>query len=104
MGGVLSGNGNDRCLPTPPKRKSTFSSMKDLLKISSGAEISWRPGLSCLLPLLWLSRRTHRQDCGTDRKSTRLNSSHVAISYAVFCLKKKKKHRMKPQFCCCHAI
>src|SRR5690625_373100 len=36
--------------------------------------------------------------CGTlevlteqDRKSTRLNSSHVAISYAVFCLKKKKK-------------
>src|SRR5437870_10114762 len=27
---------------------------------------------------------------GADRKSTRLNSSHVAISYAVFCLKKKK--------------
>src|SRR5690606_42047736 len=27
----------------------------------------------------------------TDRKSTRLNSSHVKISYAVFCLKKKKK-------------
>src|SRR5439155_8746653 len=30
-----------------------------------------------------------------DRKSTRLNSSHVAISYAVFCLKKKKKTRKK---------
>src|SRR5690625_1976789 len=29
---------------------------------------------------------------GVDRKSTRLNSSHVAISYAVFCLKKKKKN------------
>src|SRR5207249_6128202 len=28
-----------------------------------------------------------------DRKSTRLNSSHVSISYAVFCLKKKKKKR-----------
>src|SRR3989442_11798518 len=28
---------------------------------------------------------------GGDRKSTRLNSSHVRISYAVFCLKKKKK-------------
>src|SRR5256885_8894583 len=27
---------------------------------------------------------------GTDRKSTRLNSSHLVISYAVFCLKKKK--------------
>src|SRR5258705_10287459 len=28
---------------------------------------------------------------GVDRKSTRLNSSHLGISYAVFCLKKKKK-------------
>src|SRR3989442_9884706 len=31
-------------------------------------------------------------DSRTDRKSTRLNSSHVRISYAVFCLKKKKKN------------
>src|SRR6266498_4985058 len=31
-----------------------------------------------------------------DRKSTRLNSSHVRISYAVFCLKKKKKKRQPP--------
>src|SRR5690349_24596940 len=30
---------------------------------------------------------------GPDRKSTRLNSSHVEISYAVFCLKKKKKKK-----------
>src|SRR5207249_8807806 len=30
-----------------------------------------------------------------DRKSTRLNSSHVSISYAVFCLKKKKKKKNK---------
>src|SRR5438067_5842192 len=30
-----------------------------------------------------------------DRKSTRLNSSHVSISYAVFCLKKKKKGKVK---------
>src|SRR5437870_11527441 len=35
---------------------------------------------------------SHRRTCyaESDRKSTRLNSSHVAISYAVFCLKKKK--------------
>src|SRR5690625_5346718 len=32
-----------------------------------------------------------------DRKSTRLNSSHVAISYAVFCLKKKKSQNIKTQ-------
>src|SRR5690606_40534439 len=31
-------------------------------------------------------------DAGKDRKSTRLNSSHVQISYAVFCLKKKTGH------------
>src|ERR1039457_7345474 len=33
----------------------------------------------------------------TDRKSTRLNSSHLVISYAVFCLKKKKKHILRVQ-------
>src|SRR5438876_5440392 len=32
-----------------------------------------------------------------DRKSTRLNSSHPSISYAVFCLKKKKKKQIKTQ-------
>src|SRR5690606_41447110 len=34
--------------------------------------------------------------CSRDRKSTRLNSSHVKISYAVFCLKKKKEKK-KPE-------
>src|SRR3712207_7633736 len=33
----------------------------------------------------------HRERALADRKSTRLNSSHANISYAVFCLKKKKK-------------
>src|SRR6266496_5617728 len=40
--------------------------------------------------LLEVERELQRR--GPDRKSTRLNSSHVEISYAVFCLKKKKKH------------
>src|SRR5438445_9075231 len=38
-----------------------------------------------------------------DRKSTRLNSSHANISYAVFCLKKKKKKRERPHFQSPHA-
>src|SRR5437868_12431139 len=38
---------------------------------------------------------TSQRRSGQDRKSTRLNSSHVSISYAVFCLK-KKKHRSRP--------
>src|SRR5699024_12673880 len=37
---------------------------------------------------VWAGRP--ESDDGKDRKSTRLNSSHVSISYAVFCLKKKK--------------
>src|SRR2546426_7557491 len=52
------------------------------------------------------ARRHPGQDGGTepdrlehlqrpDRKSTRLNSSHLVISYAVFCLKKKKKNKTK---------
>src|SRR3989454_7947924 len=36
-------------------------------------------------------------DLTTDRKSTRLNSSHLVISYAVFCLKKKKKKQRPTQ-------
>src|SRR5690348_17360008 len=46
--------------------------------------------------------RTRQTQVGSfpDRKSTRLNSSHPSISYAVFCLKKKKKktkHKQKTQ-------
>src|SRR5690606_40693685 len=52
----------------------------------------------------WWYNSPHREDnlerTGSwrgrgDRKSTRLNSSHVKISYAVFCLKKKKKYKNK---------
>src|SRR3989442_2357796 len=45
-----------------------------------------RQGIHGLLPQLNVVEASHG-----DRKSTRLNSSHVRISYAVFCLKKKKK-------------
>src|SRR5947199_6927763 len=38
-------------------------------------------------------RHSRFQRTRLDRKSTRLNSSHLGISYAVFCLKKKKKKR-----------
>src|SRR3982751_7006870 len=38
-----------------------------------------------------------------DRKSTRLNSSHDQSSYAVFCLKKKKRASRRLQHCCCGA-
>src|SRR2546426_7911308 len=40
-------------------------------------------------------RRPRAAAQSIDRKSTRLNSSHLVISYAVFCLKKKKKKKEK---------
>src|SRR5437773_9431026 len=50
-------------------------------------ELLFRFGmLSDLFGAVVLNRSQH-----ADRKSTRLNSSHITISYAVFCLKKKKK-------------
>src|SRR3712207_7539961 len=63
-----------------PKHLSSFTSVRDLgaerLRSEEGATDAWLAGVNA----------------GRDRKSTRLNSSHANISYAVFCLKKKKKH------------
>src|SRR5687768_18186988 len=46
-----------------------------------------------LLQKVGLREHAYGAIVGTDRKSTRLNSSHGYISYAVFCLKKKKKKK-----------
>src|SRR5258708_28356361 len=60
----------------------------DRRRVDSGRRVSAAP----LLPRLVapLRREGAGQTVGRDRKSTRLNSSHQIISYAVFCLKKKK--------------
>src|SRR5438094_2652049 len=69
-----------------------------------------RPPRSTLFPYTTLFRSGQDRRCSPtglhgsadrepapDRKSTRLNSSHRTISYAVFCLKKKKKKNTKTQ-------
>src|SRR3712207_7593981 len=50
------------------------------------------PAQTHLSPEIFMPRVMHS---GPDRKSTRLNSSHANISYAVFCLKKKRKREKK---------
>src|SRR5207247_6890184 len=50
-----------------------------------------QPEMGLLQPGQPLARRDRPGDQRVDRKSTRLNSSHEWISYAVFCLKKKRK-------------
>src|SRR5437667_1219367 len=89
--------------PCPPliSPLSPWSSLSFLL-------VTWRPPRFPLFPYTTLFRsslacpaRSRRRDrpglggsrprsAAGDRKSTRLNSSHITISYAVFCLKKKK--------------
>src|SRR5688572_32207471 len=81
-------------IETPPTELYTLS-LHDALPIS---ETGWRQAISQiaahrrenhLARVMASLQRIHRAN-RQDRKSTRLNSSHSQISYAVFCLKKKK--------------
>src|SRR5690349_22758766 len=66
------------------KAKSRSRSPKPPYSTTLAGTLPVPPKMGNLI-LLWDGKR--------DRKSTRLNSSHVEISYAVFCLKKKKKQK-----------
>src|SRR5690606_41762497 len=77
-----------------------FRSWQDLIQARQKAGLllgvyTHRPplrGVECTIGITSEQSHEHkRKDLHRDRKSTRLNSSHVKISYAVFCLKKKKK-------------
>src|SRR5690625_5655196 len=73
---------------------SSNTSRMTLCSISSFCSI-YPPGFVHLpFPGLCLRRTSNI----LDRKSTRLNSSHVAISYAVFCLKKKKTNTSEERY------
>src|SRR2546426_3133221 len=63
----------------PGARRATLRSMHERAEVTE-IEVDGTPGR-------WLALTR-------DRKSTRLNSSHLVISYAVFCLKKKKKKKI----------
>src|SRR5256885_3915879 len=89
-----------------PPRSTLFPYTTLFRSVSSNGELSiWKASTEVGLshaPLQRLSQSRARRATGflqrvghglskPDRKSTRLNSSHLVISYAVFCLKKKKK-------------
>src|SRR2546428_9291762 len=63
-------------------------------EVFGGFSISSIPGVASFDPTTGLPTSSRKSFKG-DRKSTRLNSSHDQISYAVFCLKKKKKHKQR---------
>src|SRR5438552_8285542 len=73
-----------------PPPSSTLFPYTDALPISSFAPVSASASTSLRLSAARSSASVARARSIPDRKSTRLNSSHQIISYAVFCLKKKK--------------
>src|ERR1022692_5561 len=77
------------------KPRSSHAARQTTERPGSYQELSYVCSLTWLMCVQFLSRSTEARigpPC-TDRKSTRLNSSHLVISYAVFCLKKKKKKK-----------
>src|SRR2546426_6224240 len=69
--------------------------VRDLLSEVTSPDSRWSASLYsnvCAAGLVTVASVTAELRPAQDRKSTRLNSSHLVISYAVFCLKKKKKH------------
>src|SRR5439155_24003597 len=90
-----------RSLPSFPSRRSSDLNLPPpadhaeegigrAVRVVRQALLRQRHVLEERLPADLEKEGIHRQSF-LDRKSTRLNSSHVAISYAVFCLKKKKQ-------------
>src|SRR5207245_9068586 len=93
----LPSYGHLRSLHSFPTRRSSdlsLASAKDLAPTTASVVFCYFPGIFMLRAKHNNSTRHYtvngRYQCRRDRKSTRLNSSHGSISYAVFCLKKKK--------------
>src|SRR5690625_7034434 len=71
-----------------PTSELTVGGLLKHLAVDEDDMFAWK--LAGRPPETWLLA-PEGEEPGLDRKSTRLNSSHVAISYAVFCLKKKPR-------------
>src|SRR5690606_41520552 len=99
---LLSGSGDPRDLPSFPTRRSSdlirllsvfdvtrFAEFRDYVMTVLMLDTGMRCSEASFLLLDDINLKGY--SIYIDRKSTRLNSSHVKISYAVFCLKKKKQ-------------
>src|SRR5688500_19821462 len=80
-------------LTGPPPPEPSPLSLHDALPISSTARFFRSITATAFNPAHATNPFDSSEERQRDRKSTRLNSSHLVISYAVFCLKKKKNRR-----------
>src|ERR1035438_10717504 len=74
-----------------PQKKKQKEHERMIIALQTGDEVITTGGIYGTITNVKDDRFVVRVADNTDRKSTRLNSSHLGISYAVFCLKKKKK-------------
>src|SRR5947207_4341423 len=83
---------SDSVIDTPKTEKSvrTIPLPPPVVRVLSQWQLQTKHGKSD--DFILAGRKGIPGDHARDRKSTRLNSSHTVISYAVFCLKKKKKN------------
>src|SRR2546426_3332318 len=79
-----------RSTPFPTRRSSDLAVRRGAFPASVADQCSVVAEEQVRSPLAWFVPLR-----GGDRKSTRLNSSHLVISYAVFCLKKKNNRRVR---------
>src|SRR5258707_11109383 len=80
----------------PPR--STLFPYTTLFRSTFGHRLSGSDALERTIDWTLEKMRADGLENVRDRKSTRLNSSHANISYAVFCLKKKKRMKKKTRF------
>src|SRR5690606_40310072 len=95
---LIQRSGNGRCTQTADKAAMINAPHPAIWKRSMHSDRAQRKQSRYVrrmkmrvLPEMAIRRRNY--EALVDRKSTRLNSSHVKISYAVFCLKKKKQKK-----------
>src|SRR5262245_65466103 len=81
-----------RDLPSFPTRRS--SDLKNAADADHRPEPGGQSGHPLMAPSTTCLEWAYEVHRGLDRKSTRLNSSHLGISYAVFCLKKKRNRKL----------
>src|SRR5574341_264759 len=86
---------DEACLSCPQSAGTLRSESEIRSTLRFLPQLEMRPSSNAPNPVE--SRETPPTSSFPDRKSTRLNSSHQLISYAVFCLKKKKNHRNAQQ-------
>src|SRR2546427_9094396 len=83
-----------------PERQVVKETVSEVQLPALAGYLGVLPGHAPLVTELGVGELSYRKgkDTSQDRKSTRLNSSHSQISYAVFCLKKKKKRGGNQRF------